>query len=69
VAADDLGEGVFGVLPGVAREQLQVGVAHFQEYIAADRQNPTRSFALGKCSADVVWINKGQRPVIALRPA
>ena len=35
VAADDLGEGILGVLPGVARKQLQVRVAHLHEYIAA----------------------------------
>ncbi len=30
VAADDLGEGVFGAVAGIAREQLEVGIAHFQ---------------------------------------
>lgn len=42
VAADDFGEGVLGVVAGVAREELQVGVAHVQEYIAVGCQNPTR---------------------------
>jgi hypothetical protein len=41
VAADDFGEGILGVLPGVAGEQFQIGVAHVQKYIAADRRNPT----------------------------
>ena len=36
VTADQLGEGTLGVLPGVARKQLQVRVAHLQEYIAAN---------------------------------
>jgi hypothetical protein len=35
VAADQFGESIFGVLPRVARKQLQVRVAHLQEYIAA----------------------------------
>jgi len=30
MAPDDLGEGVLGVLPGVTREQFQVGIAHFK---------------------------------------
>ena len=30
VPADDFGEGVVGVVAGVAREQLEVGIAHFQ---------------------------------------
>jgi len=34
VAADELGEGIFGMVPGVARQQLKVRVAHLQEYIA-----------------------------------
>ena len=44
VAADEFGEGVLGVLAGVAREQLQVGVAHFHQYIAAGQGNPTKFF-------------------------
>ena len=35
VAADDLGEGLLGMLPGIAFKQLQVTVAHLHEYIAA----------------------------------
>ena len=42
VAADEFGESVLGVLPGVAGEQLQVGVGHFQQYIATQARNPTR---------------------------
>jgi len=35
VAAHEFGEGILGVLPDVARKQLQVRVEHVQEYIAA----------------------------------
>jgi hypothetical protein len=35
VAADQSGKGIFGAVSGVARKQLQVRVAHLQEYIAA----------------------------------
>jgi hypothetical protein len=34
VAADDLGEGVLGVVPDVALDQLQVVVAHGHKPIA-----------------------------------
>jgi hypothetical protein len=42
VAANDFGKAVFGAVAAVAREQLQVGVAHCQKYIAAGQGNPTR---------------------------
>jgi hypothetical protein len=42
VAADDFGEGVFGILSGVLPQQINVGNCHFQEYIAADGPNPTQ---------------------------
>src|SRR5207244_11357090 len=42
VAADQFGEGLVGVLASVAGEQLQVGVAHVQESIAAGCGDPTR---------------------------
>ena len=35
VAADELGESIFTVLPRVALQQLEVGVAHLHQYIAA----------------------------------
>ena len=35
VAADELGESIFAVLPRVALQQLEVGVAHLHQYIAA----------------------------------
>jgi hypothetical protein len=48
VAADDFGEGVFRVVAGVTREQLQVAVgrgsAHFLKYIAACRTFPTNYY-------------------------
>src|SRR5688572_8905457 len=40
----DFREGVLGVLPGVAREQFQVGVAHVCKPIGADLRNPPRKF-------------------------
>jgi len=34
-AADDLGDGILGVSPGISREQSQVAAAHLYYYIAA----------------------------------
>ena len=52
VTADEFGEGVFGVVVGVAREELQVagvgGVTHCQKYIAAGQGNPTKIFNLNR---------------------
>jgi len=31
MASDDFGESILGVMPGVAREQFQVGIAHVQK--------------------------------------
>ena len=36
MAPDNFGEGILGVLPAVAREQIQVGVAHVWKHIGAD---------------------------------
>ncbi len=41
VTADELGEGVVGLVPGIAIQQLQVGVAHDHWPIVARRRNPT----------------------------
>ncbi len=38
---DDFGEGVLIVLPGVPREQFQVGIAHVQKDNVAGARNPT----------------------------
>ena len=35
VAADNFGESILGVLPGISRKQLQVTIAHLHKYIAA----------------------------------
>ena len=43
VAADEFSEGVFGLLPGVAGEQLQVSIAHVYKYIGAGGGNPTEN--------------------------
>ncbi len=43
MAPDDVGKGVLGVLPGVAREQFNVGVAHVWKHIGADPRNPPRN--------------------------
>jgi hypothetical protein len=40
VATDDLRERVFGSVPGIFCEQLQIGVAHLHNYIAASANNP-----------------------------
>ena len=51
VAADEFGEGVFGAVAGVAREQLQVGFGrrfdHCRKCIAAEPENPTKLFVWG----------------------
>src|SRR5260370_3845414 len=58
---DDFGEGVLGLVPGVAREQFQIGVAHVQKDNVAGRGNPPRNLTLG-----AGW-RKGDTPkVIAL---
>ena len=44
VPPDNLGKRLFGAVAGVACEQLQVSVAHFQKYIAAGLGNPTKNF-------------------------
>jgi hypothetical protein len=36
VASDHLGEGIFGALTGVAREQLQIGFAHVHKDVEAE---------------------------------
>ena len=41
---NELGKGVLGALPGVAREQFHVGVTHVWKYIGADRYNPPKNF-------------------------
>ena len=43
VAADEFREGVFGMVPDIFCEQLQVGVAHLHRYIDASARNPPRS--------------------------
>jgi hypothetical protein len=35
VATDNFGEGIFRIVPGVSRKQLQIGVAHVHKYIVA----------------------------------
>ena len=44
MAPDDFGEGVLGVVPGVAREQFQIGVAHVQKDNVADGGNRPKNF-------------------------
>jgi CubicO group peptidase (beta-lactamase class C family) len=44
VSPDEFGEGVLGVLLGIAREKFQVGIAHLQQYNVAGGGNPTNIF-------------------------
>jgi hypothetical protein len=44
MAANDFREGILGVVPGVAREEISIGVAHVQSVNVADVQNPTGNF-------------------------
>ena len=48
MAADDFREGVLGPVPGVAREQFQIGVAHVQKDNVAGRGNPPNFLAASK---------------------
>jgi hypothetical protein len=43
MAPDDLGEGVLGVVLRVAREQIEVGIAHVQKDNVAGGGNPPRN--------------------------
>jgi hypothetical protein len=43
MAADDFRERLLGVVPGVAREQFQIGVAHVQRNITADPRNTPKN--------------------------
>jgi len=44
MASDDFSESVLGVVPGVAREQFQIGVAHVQKDNVTAGRNPTKNF-------------------------
>ena len=58
MAPDDFGEGILGVLPGVAREEFQVGVAHVWKHIGADLRNKPKNS-----------IGQGSQPVARPRTA
>lgn len=52
MAPDDFGESVLGMVPDVAREQFQIGIAHVQKDNVAVGGNRTRNFiASGKLVA------------------
>jgi hypothetical protein len=40
MAADEFREGVVGPVPGIAREQFQIGVAHVQKCNVTGKGNP-----------------------------
>jgi hypothetical protein len=41
MAPHDFGEGILGVLPGIAREQFQIGFTHRYKYNDTARSDPT----------------------------
>src|ERR1043166_2238572 len=44
MAPDEFGEGVLGVVPGVARQQFPIGVAHVQKNNVAASSDPPKNF-------------------------
>jgi hypothetical protein len=44
MTANEFREGVLGVVPGIACEEILIRVAHFQKDNAADDRNPTGNF-------------------------
>jgi hypothetical protein len=50
MATDDFRKRILGIMPGVTREQFQVGVAHVQRYITAGPRNPPKNF-IGNATA------------------
>jgi hypothetical protein len=61
VAPDDFCERILGVLPGIAREQFQVGVAHLWKHIGADLRNPPGNFTGPELAADIIRQSKNRR--------
>src|SRR4051794_24725822 len=44
MAPDDLGEGILGVLRGVAGQQVRVGIVHLTKVNEAGSSNPPKNF-------------------------
>ena len=48
IATHDLGESVLGVLPGIPREQLKIGIIHVHKVYRRHRANRTRKIRMGQ---------------------
>jgi hypothetical protein len=44
MTANDFREGILGVVPGIACEEIPICIAHVQKDNVADDQNPTGNF-------------------------